>query len=710
MKLLMLSIGKTSMEYKMIDDTEYISINKSSEHFGISPGALKRNMKTMQINITKYQNVAYMSKIDFEEADRLEKSMIGLKDIIAECISENEDISVDFTSRENQARYSELHSFITGLDFFGIKVRHRLISKPYNPIVFYINKNDKEQFKSNIVLKLKLYNKTKGEKLRIILEDKYFSSNHKTKTALIKLAKNSPSNMENGINELANFLRLTCKKEISQFNDDEITAYMEFATDNITKNANILFSNLILNISKTESCQFSVIHQFDGHAGAIKRDISAYDDAVYLKLAYMVFNDEYWKETDMLKKASDSKPVATMWLYHAMHYVCAWRSVDIVNNIPHITLSVEAKEIIRMVKEHDYDETTWIPYVNELVIRIGFGNQKPRKTKRYQNSPNLKMYIPESFKSTIGMLLALCEAHSMLEGKGNPVCRYPNNVKYAVALFGAEYNNLFAGRLISNRKANKAYMEKIMKIGDENNNNGYLLAAYARSHKGGLGSIPEVTSNYLKAKMDGYSVDDITRILFERGVCSFVPYLLCSALYNSEFEKKHITKQTKIIKELGMLPHEIELLLQTDEKVELKARKAMSELILYINDDNSTEIVRNALKEIANGRCVGKNEDVYCIRKAFGEECNLPNREHCIGCGSEMYLKTFLSDLHNEIRVDRMNFEKAKTKAERFKWKSILENKLYPAAYEILSLMKYIYKQDITEYQRLFLGEDLKQC
>ncbi|MNG39715.1 hypothetical protein D3C84_1279460 [compost metagenome] len=71
-----------------------------------------------------------------------------------------------------------------------------------------------------------------------------------------------------------------------------------------------------------------------------------------------------------------------------------------------------------------------------------------------------------------------------------------------------------------------------------------------------------------------------------------------------------------------------------------------------------------------------------------------------------MYLKSFLSDLHNEIEVNRMKFEGAKTKAERLKWKAILEKKLYPAAYEILASMKYIYKQDITEYQRLFVGEE----
>lgn len=159
--------------------------------------------------------------------------------------------------------------------------------------------------------------------------------------------------------------------------------------------ANILFLNLIFNISQTETCSFNIVNRFDEYAGVVKRDNRAYDDAVYLKLAYMVFNEEYWKEKDMLIKASDNKPVATMWLYHAMHYVCAWRSTDIVNNMPHISLSVEPEEIIRMVKDHDYSETTWIPYANELVVRVGFENQKPQKTERYQNTPNLKMYIPE---------------------------------------------------------------------------------------------------------------------------------------------------------------------------------------------------------------------------------------------------------------------------------------------------------------------------
>ncbi len=356
--------------------------------------------------------------------------------------------------------------------------------------------------------------------------------------------------MGNSLNELVNFLRLTCKKEICEYADDEIIAYMEYAVENITKSANMLLSKLIFIISQMAKCSFSMVNQFDIYADVDKKDTSAYNDEIYLKLAYMIFNEEYWKERDMLIKAANTKAIATTWLYHAMHYVCAWRSVDIEENMPHISLNNKPQEIIRMVKEHDYNETTWNSYVNEFVVRVGFDRKEPHKTKGYRNIPYLKMYIPESFKSTIGMLFALCEAHSILEGKNNKICKYPKNPKYAIALFGEEYNNLFDGKLVSNRKANKAYLQRIMENGDKDNYNGYLLASYARSHKGVLGSLPEVTYKYLKAKMDVYSVDDITRILFERGVCSFVPYLLCSSLYKSEFEKKIYKIKQKLSRDL----------------------------------------------------------------------------------------------------------------------------------------------------------------
>ncbi|QOX63884.1 hypothetical protein FRZ06_11340 [Anoxybacterium hadale] len=500
------------MNFKVIDRGDYISVNIASKYFGLAADTLIRNMNEMDITVINYLNVAYMAKADFLRAYELDKTMVGLKEIIAECIKENNDIDIDFTDRKKYAKYQELHSYYAGLNYFGIKVWYRLVSRQYSPIEFYMNKVDKEEFKSNIILKLKLYNKSKREKFRILLEDNFFRNYKKTKAALIQLSEETIPSLMNGINELTNLLRLTLKKEISDYTDDEINEYMIYANENITKIANILFSKLLFSVRQMYQCRFSMLHEFDQYVDVTKQDTSAYGDALYLELAYIIFNEDYWKEKNMLVKASKSKPIATTWLYHAMHYACGWRSKDIRERLPHITLRQSPEEIIRMVRENDHSESLWSSYADELVLRVEFENREPSKREEYPGTPDLKMHIPESYKSTIGMLLALCEAHSILEGKGSPICYHPGNPKYAVALFGIEYNGLFEGKIISNRKANKAYLERIMEIGDESNN-GYLLAAYARSHKGGLGSLPEVTSKYLTAKMDGYSIDDITRVL-----------------------------------------------------------------------------------------------------------------------------------------------------------------------------------------------------
>ena len=56
---------------------------------------------------------------------------------------------------------------------------------------------------------------------------------------------------------------------------------------------------------------------------------------------------------------------------------------------------------------------------------------------------------------------------------------------------------------------------------------GYMLAALARSHKGGIGSLPEITDIYLKdASFSGYRPEFILREMFERGIFGFIPAIM----------------------------------------------------------------------------------------------------------------------------------------------------------------------------------------
>jgi hypothetical protein len=220
----------------------------------------------------------------------------------------------------------------------------------------------------------------------------------------------------------------------------------------------------------------------------------------------------------------------------------------------------------------------------------------------------------------------------------------------------------------------------------------------------GIEKLPEVTSRYLKAKLDHYSVDEITRTLFERGTCSFIPYLLCEYLDN-EFKEKSMPEQTEIIKQLPYTPNEIETILTLDEKLEIKVKEKIKEIIKWGNEDNLYEMIRDALEDIASGKCTGKTTGIYCIRKACKKECCEKNRETCVGCGNEMYVRGFLHELNNEINEQKEKLNNAETKAEYIKRSALLKERLYPAVIEVLTVMKYTYGQNIEEYKTMLLDE-----
>ena len=97
---------------------------------------------------------------------------------------------------------------------------------------------------------------------------------------------------------------------------------------------------------------------------------------------------------------------------------------------------------------------------------------------------------------------------------------------------------------------------------------------------------------------------------------------------------------------------------------------------------------------------------MYCLSKACGKRCVNPQKENCIGCGYEMYSKTLFVILSSEILKNEQFFDNAKTQAEKIKRKALLNNKLYPAAYEMLSTLKNIYKIDISEYKKIITRSD----
>lgn len=92
---------------------------------------------------------------------------------------------------------------------------------------------------------------------------------------------------------------------------------------------------------------------------------------------------------------------------------------------------------------------------------------------------------------------------------------------------GDEIGMLFIESDFKARRMNKAYMQSVFELtdtisqeGDEFNTKGYMMAAFARSHKGTFGEFAHTTYTYLKdANFNGLTPEFVARELLKGECC-----------------------------------------------------------------------------------------------------------------------------------------------------------------------------------------------
>lgn len=213
---------------------------------------------------------------------------------------------------------------------------------------------------------------------------------------------------------------------------------------------------------------------------------------------------------------------------------------------------------------------------------------------------------------------------------------------------------------------------------------GYILAALARSHKGGIGTLPEITEIYLRdARFTGYSPEFIAREMFERGVFSFIPNALLEIYGGNCYKALPIRSQTLLIQEVGLRPSQIENVMLAAESALHKARDTVSAIITGMEKRNIGAILQN----IASGNALGRSPECLCLMTAAGQPCPYPSRAGCIGCGYEILTKSALRLLMREFsRLKRLRVNAPKS--EVWRYSALLNQAALPAIAEIISCAK----------------------
>lgn len=568
-----------------------------------------------------------------------------------------------------------LISFFEVNEYFGLNVNEETYEIPLNDVM-------------NISEKLELWIRS----YEISDEDKLELLIHRMKTTIPKtgaLFSEFILNKKKNLNvaaawRLADFLCYILKDELTETENAGLDEIAEEINKQLPLNSAKMYTEFLLHCHKNNDKQ-GWLYNFNSRGYNI--ETSSYSVKEFLRMAYIVFNDEAWEKEKLMEKALSSQQYANLWVYVSMHFICGWRGNDIIR-LPMPKIQYTGNEIRQQIKNHDFDAETLI---NDIEFRLRYLPMKPGKTEDYNNIPDLKLFVPESLRKPFGIILGIAISFNEGVEPGKPFIKKPNSIQLLKDFFGKEFYEACDRRMFSSRRANKSYLQGIEVVADSSPGKpkGYMLAALARSHKSGYGKLPETTEIYLNdAKFSGYRPEFIAQQMFERGVFSFIPSLMLDMYANDDYEKLPIPFQTKLIAELGLNASEIESVSKMIKEAYIKAYSAIS-YILQESDDIHKNVA-NILQNIASGNAPGRQDGVMCLMTAAGQRCKYSERSCCIGCGFEIYTKTLLHCLTKEYaRI--IDEKKSASDNDKQRYSKILKQTIMPIISEMFAVIKKMY-------------------
>ncbi len=576
--------------------------------------------------------------------------------------------------KNNQACRDDLLEFLDMNDWFAM-------SRDGEGINIKVCFNEKAV--SSIKFWLLAYKKCPEEKIHILL-DAYASKYPNTCEKLKNYVEEKNCINQMCVCKAIDFMLYTIKSDLDIYAEKTTSKIMELASQELSISG-MKFITAFLSEMTNDNNQWRYI--FDKRK-IIENNNEAYEIRDYAVMAYCTFNEENWEKQDMQNLALSSKKYADVWIFIALHFISGLRRIDMMR-LPCPKLPDDKEVIRKCIAANNADEMSK-KIVDEWEFRLGLMSAVPSKTKRYGDVPQLKVFIPETLRVPIGIILLIVAIHHV---DGEMLFKVRNEYHILREFFGEKFIEACGGRRFSTRRANKSYLQGIKFIGNDGHNaKGYMLAALARSHKGGIGSLPETTDVYLRDEVfSGYKSEFILREMFERGIFGFIPVLLLKSYDEQKFLELGVPGQTALIKELGLNANQLEDITGMVDRALVHVRECVGKIMSEgINSHDSVSLLLQRL--VADG-APAKQPDFLCLRIASGDKCISSDRGTCIGCGYEVYTKAAFYTIVKEYRLLNKKRKNA-SKMEAFRYQQILKKAILPAVTEVLESMKKLYPQE----------------
>ena len=430
----------------------------------------------------------------------------------------------------------------------------------------------------------------------------------------------------------------------------------------------------------------------------VSLDTDAYPLETFARLAFRVFNPVSIEEHSLVEKAREDRASAALWIFIALHFVCALRSTDI-RRLPAPVMPAAGTG----GKTEDERRARTCALWEEQISLLGLS---PNKTSRHVNVPDIKVLIPDVLRPLFGLFLSLS-----LKGyePGTPFLDCDPSVSRLRAFFGEDFVRETGGRAFSTRKANKSFLQGLEALSSKTGGpaDGYLLARIARSHKGTPYEFScAATDHYLRdASFHGLTARAALGQMFERGVFGFLPVLLAESLDRRAFRSLTPSGQSRLLKELGLKPWQLEAVCRSCILALDRAEGAVRE-VLRAGAGNEGALA-GALKALSDRPPGSPEGAAFCLLSVSGIPCSSPDRCSCMGCAFEICAKAFLRCLMDTYVLTTRRAQRA-AGAEKERLTAIRTGGVAPVLARFIKTWPCLCSAEDTDVMEAIVREGMK--
>ncbi len=502
---------------------------------------------------------------------------------------------------------------------------------------------------------------------------------------------------------LYDYLAKGLKKEITQYNREEITAQIKkfkmMPDFNVTMKDELGY--FLKFCKKKYPLSLLPNAQVASNTNRIRNSNGsyiAYTEKQWIDFAQILFpkiDDEGFRRNLALSRGK-----SMAWAYCAIHYIVAWRTDDICN-IPSPNLSVIGFSSGKAFLEHIKNGGTFSYEMGDAICYSVFIKINGYGKDAGKNNKPLVFVVDDTMVGYIGFLLAVCEAHRQViytqknKDTERIITKDFGRPRVHIKYFGDSYTAIFGDEGFLNLRAVKTLMRLLKKEGEKDSPAmGLFLPAAARPHAGTLGIPSNVTADpYLLGGLMSKDNDlnNITLNLIRRGVMSFAPYKILFAI-NNNFVNIDMEQQTQMIENLGLKASQIESI----SKAIIYTKNTIDSLISsVIKGERNT--AKKALLNLFTEKSASKHVFVSCLLKALlsaiesendgystidtvlknhqylSEKCANPSSKTCFGCVFLVAEKYFLIELSQKIQDTVNRCDSALHIKDRTRYSTLLD-------------------------------------